>query len=352
VTISMTVHVDLSATQKVQSLTVTVIGSIDDPAATVTVNSIAAPLASGQFTASGVPLTNGYNTITATATDLAGNSVTRTMRVFVDTVHPPCPTVGTLGTPVPEVTIATSLTLSGTKTADTSIWINGVQVVPISGETTWTSNVNLVEGDNELSIIAKDSAGHASATTLVNIIVDNRPPVLTVNAPAKTNFNPFTLTGTVDDSKTTVKVNGVFATRNKRGFTIDVPLTLGSNSLAVVATSPNGYTTTQTVNITLGTKPTILSIQPVNGAKLDPGVAATLQMSTADAEGDPRECQILRNGAVFVDWAACGTSSWTPQETDRGIHRLEFRVRDGFGGYTAQQAEILVRRRPVPPASP
>ncbi len=351
VTISMTVYVDLSAMQKVQSLTVTVIGSIDDPAATVTVNSIAAPIATGQFMASGVSLTNGYNSITATATDLAGSSVTRTMRVFVDTVHPPRPTVGTLGTPVPAVTTASSLTVNGTKTVGTSIWINGVQVVPINSETTWTSNVNLVEGDNELSIVAKDAAGHASATNFINIIVDNLPPVLTVHAPAKTNFNPFTLTGTVDDSLTTVKVNGVFAARNKRDFTIDVPLTLGANTLTVIATSPapNNYVTTQTVNIILGTKPTILSIQPVSGTKLDPGVAATLQMSTTDAEGDPRECQMLLDDAVLVDWATCGTRSWTPQTTDRGVHTLEFRARDGFGGEAVSQANIYVLRRSISP---
>lgn len=73
-------------------MTTTVTGTVDDPAATVTVNGIPAlvfpaivsgVVSGGAFTATGVPLEFGPNTITAVATDAAGNSATLAMTVQI-----------------------------------------------------------------------------------------------------------------------------------------------------------------------------------------------------------------------------------------------------------------------------
>ncbi len=68
--------------------------------------------------------------------------------------------------------------LSGTKEANTSIWINGARVVPINSETTWSYTFELVEGNNNISITSQDAAGNESSpvTTVIeydlNIYVD------------------------------------------------------------------------------------------------------------------------------------------------------------------------------------
>lgn len=350
---SATIHiyVDLPAALKTPSFSINVAGTIDDPAASVSVNGIAAPINAGQFIASQVPLTRGLNTLTATATDVGGNVVIQSMRVFVSPggSAPAKPTVGTVGQPIPEVTTASSLTIGGTKTAGTSIWINGQQVVALNGDTTWSTTVNLVEGDNELHIVAKNAGGTPSAETIINIIVDNLPPVITSTPPAKTNLTPFTLTGTVDDSKTVVTVNGVTASRTKRDFSASVSLAMGSNTLTIVATSPNGYVTTTTRTITRGTAPTITAIQPATGNKRFDGAAVTIQITAVDAQSDPIEYQIRLDGQVLRDWATSPTTSWTPSVAQRGVRTIEVRARDGFGGDAIGTASVLILRPPVTP---
>ncbi|HAM39842.1 MAG TPA: hypothetical protein DCP69_00510, partial [Candidatus Omnitrophica bacterium] len=86
-------------------------------------------------------------------------------------------------------------TLTGTKTAGTSIWINGTQVVALNSDTTWSITVTLAEGDNDFVIVAKDAVGNVSTSAVATTVVDNLPPVITAAPPAKTNLTPYALTG-------------------------------------------------------------------------------------------------------------------------------------------------------------
>lgn len=327
--------------------TILVTGTVDDPTASVAVNGIPATVSAGTFSAT-VPLTEGPNPITAVFTDPAGNSSSVSITVTLNTQPPPRPTVWTLLA----VTTASSYPLSGTKTPGTSIWINGVEVVSLNDATTWSATVNVVEGDNILLIVAKNTLGNVSASATANIIVDNLPPVITVAPPAKTNLTPFTLTGMVDDSLTQVEVNGIVATRSAKNFEAAVPLLEGPNTLTITATSPRGYVSTEARSMTLGTIPTITSVQPTDGTKRPAGTTITIQITATDKEADPVEFQVLNNGAILVDWTSTNSHPWTPAETDRGVHTLEVRVRDGFGGYASQQVEVFVAHRQVQPLSP
>lgn len=67
--------------------TITVTGTSDDPAASVTVNGTAATVSRGHFSAS-ITLSEGNNTITAMATDPAGNTASASVAVSLDTVPP------------------------------------------------------------------------------------------------------------------------------------------------------------------------------------------------------------------------------------------------------------------------
>ncbi len=67
--------------------TITVTGTVDDPAASVTINGTGATVSAGNFSTT-VTLGEGNNTITATATDPAGNSATASVSVNLDTVPP------------------------------------------------------------------------------------------------------------------------------------------------------------------------------------------------------------------------------------------------------------------------
>jgi len=63
-------------------------------------------------------------------------------------------------------------TLSGTKEPNTSIWINGVEILLINFEITWSYSFNLSEGTNNISITSRDAAGNESSAVLTTIEYD------------------------------------------------------------------------------------------------------------------------------------------------------------------------------------
>ena len=348
---SITVYLDLPEAKKTPRFVIDVKGTVDDPSASVWVNGIPASVnpGTGEFVASGVPLVSGLNTLKATATDPAGNTATASIRVFVplSTQPPARPTVGTVGNAIPTVTTQSSITIGGTKTPGTSIWINGQQVVALDNNTIWTVTLTLVEGDNELVIVAKDVTGTPSADATVNIILDNLAPVVTFTPPAKTNLNPVLLIGSVDDSLTTVTINGVSAARTRRAFEVSVPLTPGPNTLTLIAVSPNMWITSLTYTVTLGTIPSIQTVQPPDGSLLYAGTTTTFQATAQDQEGDPIRYRFLLDGALLADWASSAAQSWTPLVAQTGLHTLTTHVRDDYGGVNAKAVEVFVIRRPV-----
>ena len=63
-------------------------------------------------------------------------------------------------------------TLSGTKEANTSIWINGAEVVLLNSSTTWTYDFNLSEDENNISITSRDALGNESTALTTTIEYD------------------------------------------------------------------------------------------------------------------------------------------------------------------------------------
>jgi len=344
-TFTIVVGVQSTATLPAGTKTTIVEGTINDSTALVVVNGIQATVTGTTFRAAGIQIVEGPNVITVTATDPAGNRASQSITVYLDTQPPARPTVAA----TPTVTTTTAYSLTGTKTPGTSVWINGTQAVPIDTLTTWTATVNLQEGDNVLTIVTKDMAGNQSAANTVTIVVDNLPPVITATAPGKTNLTPLILTGTVDDHLTRVEVNGLVATRSGRAFEAQIPLIEGPNTLTITATSPNGFISTKTLTVVLGTIPTIVATQPVDGSKLYAGTGVTISATATDKENDPLEYQFLLAGQVVAGWGAGASLPWTPTEAQQGLRLIEVRVRDGFGGFASKQAEVFVLRKPVSP---
>lgn len=66
-------------------------------------------------------------------------------------------------------TTADSLVLSGTKPANTALWLNGQLVIPVDAATTWKYNVTLKKGDNNFSLVAKDDSGGSSEEVTITI---------------------------------------------------------------------------------------------------------------------------------------------------------------------------------------
>jgi len=123
-----------------------------------------------------------------------------------DIIPPAQPTLDTVLSP----TNVSPQTLSGTKESNTSIWINGVEVISVNSNTTWSYSFNLSEGENNISIISKDTVANESNKIYATIILDISTPTIpgldTITSP--TNISPQILSGT-KETNTSIWINGV-----------------------------------------------------------------------------------------------------------------------------------------------
>lgn len=123
-----------------------------------------------------------------------------------DTTLPAQPTLNAVTSP----TNISPQILSGTKEANTSIWINGIEVVPLDSSTDWFYSYNLSEGTNNISITSRDAAGNESASITTTIVLDTIfPTVPTLNEViTPTNISIQLLSGSKEDNSS-IWINGV-----------------------------------------------------------------------------------------------------------------------------------------------
>lgn len=95
----------------------------------------------------------------------------------IDTVPPTAPGLNAYLS----LTNITPQTMSGTKEADSSVWLNGVEIVPINASTTWSYAMTLTEGVNTISLTSRDEAGNESGTVTGSITLDTVPPIASLS---------------------------------------------------------------------------------------------------------------------------------------------------------------------------
>ena len=105
------------------------------------------------------------------------------LNVYYDTNSPEVsPAQPAVTSNVPAATNQNAITLSGTKDANASIWINGVQAVVSDSSTVWTATVTLAaEGNNLVNITAKDTVGLVSSALTLTVLRDTLAPTGVIN---------------------------------------------------------------------------------------------------------------------------------------------------------------------------
>ncbi len=97
-----------------------------------------------------------------------------------------------------------TVTISGTKEANTGIVINGTEVVARNSSTAWSATVTLgVEGNNNFSVVTKNSLGLLSSAAAVTIKKDTVAPTGSINinsGAAYSNSSTVTLNLSMTDS--------------------------------------------------------------------------------------------------------------------------------------------------------
>lgn len=148
----------------------TVTGIVDDPTATVTVNSVEAAVVNGGFSVP-LPLAEGPNIISATATSAAGAVGTASIRVTLDTT-PPHVTI--TSPPDNFVTTDNSISVAGNvndivvgtvNSEQAQVNVNGV-AAQVANRTFLALNVPLAIGTNVIQAVGRDRTGNSRTTQI------------------------------------------------------------------------------------------------------------------------------------------------------------------------------------------
>ncbi|MFA0810690.1 fibronectin type III domain-containing protein [Microbulbifer epialgicus] len=119
------------------------------------------------------PFFDGDYEISAQIVDKVGNSSGLQKYFFTLDTTPPLPSVLDQ---YQSLTKFDTQTIGGSKEVDSEILINGTLIHTDAGEADWTTQVTLIEGNNNFSIVVRDEAGNESAPVQVNIRYDKTPP--------------------------------------------------------------------------------------------------------------------------------------------------------------------------------
>ncbi|HBE77563.1 MAG TPA: hypothetical protein DDW65_07230, partial [Firmicutes bacterium] len=233
----------------------TVSGTVGSGNLNVTVNDTAVQLKSLKFSRS-ISLKEGANPISVKVSDDKGLCTTRTLTVYRDSQPPQINVLS----PIHNQTSSTaSLTVSGTVTDSNSctITINGTAATMNGAD--FSGTVNLAQGNNPITVIARDKMGNQTRVVL-NVNYVKSQPVLTVTDPINNQFLKSTqvvVKGTVSDSLAVmVDVNNVQAQIAGNTYQANLTLPEGWNTLQVRATNEAGVQTTQSLRVMVdATKP-------------------------------------------------------------------------------------------------
>ncbi|MFH0725596.1 MAG: right-handed parallel beta-helix repeat-containing protein, partial [Pseudomonadota bacterium] len=143
------------------------------------------------FTPAVSPLPTGMYTVAFLAADTEGNSANHGFTFTVDDVAPAPPLItggsvssGTIqARPGANFSNTPTVTLSGTREANTRLWINGTVKV-VFGTGNWSIPLTLTQGANSLELWLEDPVGNRSASLWVDILVDSvGPSIVSITPP-------------------------------------------------------------------------------------------------------------------------------------------------------------------------
>jgi len=286
----------------------TVSGSSDATVATVTVNGDPVTVVNGLFS-KGIVLVSGANTITVQAKDAAGNISAETRSITFDPAFPAVsistPTAG-------KVTNQTSIQVSGTSSAGSSITVkvNGTDQASLAGAN-WTTTVNLIEGVGLYTIEAqaRDAAGSKTATTAVTVaLVDLTEPVVELVSPPgdlATGSSSLAMAGNAAAAAVTAALNGVevpVSFQSSSGaYTLTAAFpTEGTYTLLITATDAFGNDNSVFRTLIFDATPPALTVAAQSASGISGSGEAGSTVTVKDANGVTVGTAFVQNGAWSV----------------------------------------------------
>lgn len=153
----------------VNTPTITIGGTVGDPAAQVNINGIAAPVSNNSFVTT-VPLNEGPNTLTAVAANSNGTSSTASILVTLDTTPPriqiytPTNNGITTDASVTVTGLVNDIVVGTVNPQQAAVTVNGV-TAQVLNRSFIANNVPLVMGSNTIRAVTADRAGNSATAT-------------------------------------------------------------------------------------------------------------------------------------------------------------------------------------------
>lgn len=154
----------------------------------------------------------------------------------------------------------------GINPSETRLYVDGQDVTsssqPGPNRITYIPSSLLSDGGHTVKIVVVDKAGNTSEASW-HFSVDTAPPVVKITSHKSgsyVNKSPVLVTGTVDDDKARVVVNGIAAAVERGVFSARVNILEGNNTITATATDPFGNSGSDSVVITLESRPPAIEI--------------------------------------------------------------------------------------------
>ncbi len=157
--------------------------------------------------------------------------------------------------PVQSPVGSSSVTLSGKKDLNTSIWVNNKKIVSLDNQSAWQGVYDgLVPGINILNAYAVDADFRKSEPATASLIYDNQPPVLESSAPANNSDTAkpvtsisLTFTDTYSGINTTASIEGA-TVMNSAGQAVSG--TWKASGARTIVFTPAAWLTADTFTVT------------------------------------------------------------------------------------------------------
>jgi len=277
-------------------------------------------------------LVEGANSLALKALDLAGNKKEMALTLNVDTTPPVLVITSPTGTGTYYTNNAT-LKVTGKVTDTNTVTLNG-GAITIGTDGNFTQTVTLVNGNNAITIVAKDIAGNEASWTR-NFVLDTVAPKITITSPKNglvTNQAGQTIVGTVDDVAATIKQGTTNVTNTNGSFSTAYTLVAGANTITVTATDLAGNVGTATITVTLDTT-SLLTITTPKKLK----VTSTSETVKIEGTAEKGAVVTINDMAIPVDANGAFSIKYTLKE---GKNTLNVKSVDPAGNPATQTLTV------------
>ncbi len=335
-------------------------------------------IASGtsSWSINGTTLSSGVNNLIVTARDAAGNESSAILAVTYTPPDTIGPTVG-ITSPTTSISYATTsdtIDLSGTASDNVAvtqvIWNNDRGGTGTASGTAawWIYGVPLSSGLNNLTVSARDAAGHESRTTLAvtYTLPDTTGPTLAIMSPTllssyATTSGALNLAGTASDNIAVTQViwnndrGGSGTATGTTSWSINgVTLLSGVNSVSVIARDAEGNENRVTLAVTYAppdtTEPTISLGAPTTSSTYVTTVGVLSLAGTAN--DNVAVTRVIWSNDRGGSGAASGTSNWSIDGVTllSGLNNISVAALDAVGNENA--VTLAVTYNPLDTSKP